>query len=105
MCGICGVVGDIDEPLLCRMTDTLTHRGPDGEGIYVADGIGLGMRRLSIIDISGGRQPISNEAGDVWVMFNGEIYNYRELRRLLEQKGHRFATESDTEVIVHAYEE
>src|SRR6185436_12994900 len=83
----------------------IVHRGPDDEGIYVDGPVGLGMRRLSIIDIAGGHQPISNEDGTVWVVFNGEIYNYRELRPNLEARGHRFATNSDTETIVHLYEE
>jgi asparagine synthase (glutamine-hydrolysing) len=87
------------------MCDVIRHRGPDDEGIFVAPGIGLGMRRLSIIDLSTGHQPIPNERRDIWVVFNGEIYNYRDLRRELESCGHVFATESDTETIVHAYEE
>ena len=81
------------------------HRGPDDEGVYLDGGVGLGMRRLSIIDLEGGHQPIANEDGTVWVVFNGEIYNYRELRRDLEQRGHVFRTSSDTEMIVHLYEE
>lgn len=110
MCGIAGFVNRdrehlADLTLLQRMTRTLAHRGPDEEG-YVIDGpAGLGMRRLRIIDLAGGRQPIANEDGTVWVVFNGEIYNFRELRRELESRGHRFATQSDTEVIVHLYEE
>jgi asparagine synthase (glutamine-hydrolysing) len=87
------------------MCSVIRHRGPDDEGIHVEPGVGLGMRRLSIIDLAGGRQPIHNETGSVWVVFNGEIYNYRELRRDLEARGHAFATSSDTETIVHAYEE
>jgi asparagine synthase (glutamine-hydrolysing) len=87
------------------MCDVIRHRGPDDEGIHVAPGIGLGMRRLSIIDLAGGRQPIHNEARTIWVVFNGEIYNYRELRDELESHGHRFYTSSDTETIVHAYEQ
>lgn len=110
MCGICGVFelerGHIPlEVLVHRMNETIIHRGPDDEGIYVSGGIGLGFRRLSIIDLQGGHQPISNEDGTIWVMLNGEIYNYLELRRDLEQRGHRFATHSDTESIVHLYEE
>ncbi len=87
------------------MTDVIRHRGPDDEGFFVADGVGLGMRRLSIIDVEGGHQPIFNEDESVVVVFNGEIYNYRELRHDLQQRGHRFATASDTEVLVHLYEE
>ena len=88
-----------------RMCEVIRHRGPDDEGIHVEPGLGLGMRRLSIIDLAGGRQPIRNETGTIWVVFNGEIYNYRELRAELEARGHVFATSSDTESIVHAYEE
>ena len=87
------------------MRDVITHRGPDGFGVHCADGVGLGHRRLSIIDVAGGAQPLSNEDGTVWVTFNGEIYNYRELTRALERRGHVFRTHSDTEVLVHAYEE
>src|SRR6266516_1167293 len=105
MCGICGVVGVVDRAVLQRMTDAMVHRGPDDEGFHFADGIGLGARRLSIIDVSGGHQPITNEDGTVVVVFNGEIYNHRELRSRLETQGHRFATRSDTEVLVHLYEE
>ena len=110
MCGICGFVGLHDEPLLRRMTRRLVHRGPDDEGFFLdgkdgATGVGLGMRRLSIIDLDGGRQPIANEDRTVRVVFNGEIYNYRELREALLAKGHAFSTQSDTEVIVHLYEE
>jgi asparagine synthase (glutamine-hydrolysing) len=90
---------------LRRMCDTIIHRGPDDEGVGIADNVALGMRRLSIIDIQGGSQPIFNEDHSVRVTFNGEIYNYRELRRTLEQSGHTFTTQSDTEVLVHAYEE
>src|SRR6266545_4828781 len=110
MCGIAGVIYDdrsravkLDE--LKRMSDTLTHRGPDDEGFFVDQNVGLAMRRLNVIDLVTGHQPISNEDGSVWIVFNGEIYNYPELRRELESKGHRFATNTDTETIVHAYEE
>jgi len=110
MCGIAGLVNPaISAGALRRivplMTGTLLHRGPDDEGCYVSDGVGLGMRRLSIIDLAGGRQPISNEDGSVQVVFNGEIYNYLELRNALSQRGHLFRTDSDTEVIAHLYEE
>ena len=87
------------------MCGAIVHRGPDEEGVYIGDGIALGMRRLSIIDLEGGDQPISNEDGTVWIVFNGEIYNYRELRRDLERNGHTFRTDSDTETIVHLYED
>ena len=87
------------------MCDLIRHRGPDDEGFYTDGGCGIGMRRLSIIDLSTGHQPISNEDGTIWVVFNGEIYNYQELRRDLIQRGHRFATNSDTETLVHLYEE
>lgn len=87
------------------MADAIVHRGPDDAGYYLADGIGMGMRRLSIIDLETGKQPIRNESGTVWVVLNGEIYNYREKRKQLEQLGHRFYTSADTEVIVHLYEE
>jgi asparagine synthase (glutamine-hydrolysing) len=110
MCGICGIFefesrAEISPDLVRRMTNTIIHRGPDDEGIYVAPGVGLGFRRLSIIDVAGGHQPISNEDGRIWVMLNGEIYNYPELRQELLARGHRFSTRSDTESIVHLYEE
>lgn len=110
MCGICGIVSrygesTVDERLLCQMNDTIVHRGPDEEGRYFNGRVGLAMRRLSIIDLSTGQQPIPNEDKTVWIVFNGEIYNHQELRQKLEQKGHTFVTQSDTEAIVHAYEE
>jgi len=110
MCGIAGMfdsVGrrDIDRALLERMTGRIAHRGPDGEGFHVEPGVGLGHRRLSIIDLAGGRQPIYNEDGSVAITFNGEIYNFLGLRDELEQAGHRFQTRSDTETIVHAWEQ
>ncbi len=110
MCGIAGVVSatresDISEALVRHMCDQIVHRGPDDEGLYVADGSGLGMRRLSIIDLSGGHQPVFNEDHSAWIVFNGEIYNFPELRPELEKHGHRFYTKSDTEVIIHLYEE
>lgn len=105
MCGIAGVVGKADESLIHEMTSALFHRGPDDEGYYRGEAISLGVRRLSIIDLGKGGQPISNEAGDKRIVFNGEIYNYRELRSELAGRGHAFATASDTEVILHAYEE
>jgi len=87
------------------MADTLYHRGPDDEGFYVSGPVGLGFRRLSIIDLASGHQPLSNEDGTVWIVFNGEIYNYQELREYLLTRGHIFSTRTDTEVIVHLYEE
>jgi asparagine synthase (glutamine-hydrolysing) len=110
MCGICGKVEftstSVDPALIDRMCSTLIHRGPDAQGIHTADRIGLGQRRLSIIDLSERSvAPLSNEDGSIWVTFNGEIYNFRELRAELEQRGHRFKTGTDTEVIVHLYED
>ena len=113
MCGIAGFVDrgkrlaqDAAVVVLDRMCRVITHRGPDDQGtMLTGDGVALGMRRLSIIDLSGGHQPISNEDGTVSIVFNGEIYNYRELQPELEARGHKFRTNSDTEVIVHAYEE
>jgi len=105
MCGICGFNWK-DERLVGEMTDEITHRGPDQHGVYVNDHVSLGHRRLSIIDLSDhGRQPMTNEDGSVQLVFNGEIYNFRELRESLEQRGHRFASDADSEVIIHAYEE
>src|ERR1700682_355760 len=109
MCGIAGMIlaspGVVDASTIHRMCQTIVHRGPDDEGIYAKDGVGLGMRRLSIIDLSGGRQPVHNEDRSVWIVFNGEIYNFPQLREQLERSGHRFYTRSDTEVIVHLYED
>ena len=114
MCGIAGFAEkapnalsrrEADFGLVHRMCEVIRHRGPDDEGIHVEAGVGLGMRRLSIIDLSTGHQPIHNEDESVWIVFNGEIYNYRELRKELEASGHRFYTSSDTETIVHAYDQ
>jgi asparagine synthase (glutamine-hydrolysing) len=109
MCGICGLAsldgGVVDPAPLARMTETLHHRGPDSEGSFVDGPVALGMRRLSIIDIAGGDQPIGNEDGSVQVVQNGEIYNHLELRGQLESQGHAFRTRSDTEVLVHLYEQ
>jgi len=110
MCGIYGLLepdsrsADREENLL-RMGHVIQHRGPNDHGHYLGQGIGLGMRRLSIIDLAGGHQPITNEDETVWVVLNGEIYNFPELRKSLEQKGHVFRTRTDTEVIVHLYED
>lgn len=110
MCGICGKLNfekgaSVSPGLIRGMMDKIRHRGPDDEGFHVASEVGLGFRRLSIIDLSSGHQPLANEDGTVWIVFNGEIYNYRELRSFLVSKGHVFKTQSDTEVIVHLYEE
>jgi asparagine synthase (glutamine-hydrolysing) len=109
MCGIAGFVGGRSDTASAeqvrQMCQTIVHRGPDDEGVYARGPAGLGMRRLSIIDVSGGRQPIHNEDQTIWVVFNGEIYNFPELRAELEQRGHKFYTHSDTEVIVHLYED
>jgi asparagine synthase (glutamine-hydrolysing) len=87
------------------MCEAIRHRGPDDDGVYVSGRVGLGMRRLAIIDLKTGQQPIRNEDGTIILVFNGEIYNFRELRSLLQERGHRFKTSTDTEVIVHLYEE
>ncbi|MEI7645732.1 MAG: asparagine synthase (glutamine-hydrolyzing) [Chloroflexales bacterium] len=109
MCGICGILHPdgrlVDADLLRCMNDRITHRGPDSDGFFLSGHVGMAMRRLAIIDLSGGNQPIFNEDGSVAITFNGEIYNFRELRAELLRYGHRFATDSDTEVIVHAYEQ
>ena len=109
MCGIAGIIrwngAPVAEADLRAMCGAMTHRGPDDEGLYLNGGVGLGMRRLSIIDLDGGHQPVPNEDRTIWVVFNGEIYNYRALRRELERRGHVFSTASDTETIVHLYED
>ena len=110
MCGICGIFEfhrrePIPEAVVRKMNDTIIHRGPDDEGIFTGGGIGFGFRRLSIIDVAGGHQPLCNEDGRVWVMLNGEIYNFSDLRQDLINRGHQFRTRSDTETIVHLYEE
>ena len=109
MCGIVGFVrndgGAIDEALLSRMCNAIRHRGPDDDGFYVNGPVGLAMRRLAIIDLKSGQQPIHNQDRSAWIVFNGEIYNYLELREKLEKLGHTFYTNSDTEAIVHAYDQ
>lgn len=110
MCGICGIFNfssgaPVDAERLTAATKALAHRGPDDEGLYVDRELGLGNRRLSIIDLAGGHQPLSNEKKSLWITLNGEIYNYRELRARLQTRGHRFRTATDTEVILHLYEE
>ena len=109
---MCGLVGFIDKTskkdkknIIKNMADVIIHRGPDGEGFYVDDSIAMGFRRLSIIDLKGGNQPLYNEEKDMVINFNGEIYNYKELKEELIRKGHKFKTNSDTEVIIHGYEE
>src|ERR1044072_2624979 len=110
MCGICGIFetgGEkiVQQSTLKSMADTIRHRGPDDDGFYVCGGIGLAHRRLSIIDLAGGHQPLANEDESIWIVFNGEIYNFEELNRQYLATGHQFRTRSDTESIVHLYEE
>ena len=110
MCGIAGIchldgLDGISPDAIRSMIGVMGHRGPDETGIYLDDGVGLGHARLSIIDLSSGTQPIHNEDEEMWIVYNGEVFNYLELRQALEQKGHRFYTTSDTEVVLHLYEE
>ena len=110
MCGICGVfhserARQVNRDMLVRMNQQIVHRGPDDDGFLVEENVGLAMRRLSIIDIQTGHQPLSNEDGSVWIVFNGEIYNHLDLRKDLESRGHHYRSKSDTETIVHLYEE
>ncbi|MCK4629166.1 MAG: asparagine synthase (glutamine-hydrolyzing), partial [Sedimentisphaerales bacterium] len=110
MCGIAGIyhinsTEGVSLETLKRMTGVLRHRGPDESGIYIDDRVGLGHTRLSIIDLASGTQPIHNEDETLWIIYNGEVYNYRELKSDLEQRGHRFYTTSDTEVVLHLFEE
>ncbi len=110
MCGICGKINfDIEKPIfqdeIHKMTELITHRGPDDSGYYIRKNVGFGFRRLSIIDLHTGHQPLSNEDDSVWIVFNGEIYNHISLREQLIAKGHQFKTGTDTETIVHLYEE
>jgi asparagine synthase (glutamine-hydrolysing) len=110
MCGICGIFfanreWRVQGDVLARMNRRIVHRGPDDEGFFVEENVGLAMRRLSIIDVKSGHQPLANENRDVWIIFNGEIYNHAELRENLEARGHQYRTRSDTETIVHLYEE
>src|SRR4051812_41357233 len=109
MCGIAGLLSLGNKPVFEKeveaMCDAMVHRGPNDAGYYSADRVTLGMRRLSIIDLEGGHQPVHNEDKSVWVVFNGEIYNFKALRSSLERQGHRFYTDTDTEVIVHLYEQ
>src|SRR3989338_3339232 len=110
MCGIVGIVNfdpyrPVDERHLRRMRDALYHRGPDGHGLWSDGQVGFGHRRLSIVDIAGGHQPMANEDDTIWITYNGEIYNHPSLRSRLEARGHRYRTRSDTETILHLYEE
>jgi asparagine synthase (glutamine-hydrolysing) len=105
MCGICGIIGQDDGETLQPMLRRLIHRGPDDEGMYREPGVALGARRLRVIDLEGGHQPVRNETGTVWAVMNGEIYNYRELREHLLRKGHRLSSRGDTEVLVHLFED
>ena len=110
MCGICGIFypkadQQVDQSILATMNRQIVHRGPDDDGFFVEGNVGLAMRRLSIIDLKTGHQPMSNEDDNLWIVFNGEIYNHRELRAQLESRGHCYRTNSDTETIVHLYEE
>lgn len=110
MCGICGIASKtkgepVESSLISAMSETLVHRGPDDQGVFTAKNIGLGARRLSIIDLEGGHQPLSNEEGSVWIAHNGEVYNFPDLREELLSRGHIFKTRTDTETIVHSYEE
>src|SRR6266849_7555154 len=110
MCGICGIFFSdrdwrVQSNVLASMNQRIVHRGPDDEGCLVEENVGLAMRRLSIIDVKAGHQPLSNEDRDVWIVYNGEIYNHAELRADLEAKGHSYRTRSDTETIIHLYEE
>jgi asparagine synthase (glutamine-hydrolysing) len=109
MCGIVGIVNNqgspVDQALISRMCEAIRHRGPDEDGFYLSQGVALGMRRLAIIDLKGGQQPIHNQDRTAWIVFNGEIYNYLELREKLEKLGHTFYTNSDTEAVIHAYDQ
>ena len=110
MCGIAGIWNyrsgrPVQAAVLAEMTERVRHRGPDEDGLWVEGDLGLGVRRLRVVDLEGGRQPMANEDGSVRAVFNGEIYNHRDVRRKLVSRGHLFATRSDTEAVVHAYEE
>src|SRR5947209_1767153 len=110
MCGIAGQFNferrePVESETIVRMARSIAHRGPDDEGFFIAGPVGLASRRLSIIDLAGGHQPMSDGQETVWITFNGEIYNYKELRAELQNKGHQFRTNSDTEVIIHGYKE
>src|ERR1044072_2590812 len=107
MCGICGIVGGADEQLIKNMLAAIAHRGPDDEGLYIAEAangerVGLGHRRLSIIDLSAaGHEPMADERQELWMTYNGEIYNFKEIRKELLKRGHKFKSDSDAEVIIY----
>src|SRR5947208_7719116 len=109
MCGITGFINNsdapVERPILERMNAAIIHRGPDEDGFYLKENVALAMRRLAIIDLAGGQQPIHNEDRTKWIVYNGEIYNFQELRDDLEKRGHRFYTHSDTETVIHLYDE
>jgi len=111
MCGICGIAyaprarAHVDEQQLIRMRDTMTHRGPDGCGVFIDGRVGLGHRRLAIVDVAGGHQPMHDDSGSLHIVYNGEIYNHSDLRVSLERCGHRYRTRSDTETILRLYQE
>ena len=110
MCGICGIYYQdqrrrVESSTLSEMNAQIVHRGPDDDGFFYDGNVGLAMRRLSIIDVKTGHQPLTNETSDIWIVFNGEIYNHLELRAQMEERGHRYRTKSDTETVVHLYEE
>ena len=105
MCGICGMAGMVDEELLHNMCRMLAHRGPDDEGFYLGEGAALGHRRLAVLDSARGHEPMHNEDRSLWLVFNGEIYNFQELKAFLLKRGHKFYTLGDAEVILHLYEE
>src|SRR3979490_1602737 len=110
MCGIAGILefgrdARASAGALREMCRVISHRGPDDDGFYTGGSVGIGMRRLSIVDVAGGHQPISNEDGTLWIVFNGEIYNHLALREQLITRGHRYSTHSDTETVIHLYEE
>src|SRR5512138_2283125 len=110
MCGIAGIVrfdprDVVEESRVKRMRDVLRHRGPDGEGLWIEGPVGLGHRRLAIVDVAGGLQPMSSDDGQAWVVYNGEIYNHARIRARLEARGHRYRTRSDTESLLHLWQE
>jgi asparagine synthase (glutamine-hydrolysing) len=105
MCGIAGIYGSKDKNLVKSMCDAISHRGPDGEGFFEGQNGVIGSRRLAIIDVSGGQMPISNEDGSIWIAYNGEIYNHQILSQELKKIGYKYKTHSDTETVLHAYQE
>ena len=110
MCGICGAFhtdsnSRVERSALAGMNMQIVHRGPDDEGVFIDGNVGLAMRRLSIIDLQAGHQPMASEDQNLWIVYNGEIYNHQQLRNVLESRGHRYRTRSDTETILHLYEE